>query len=557
MIDGALPPTAPDSGHQREMVPRLLATVRQHFSMDAAWVALFAGELQTTEWVDVAPSQPLTIRAGDTSSIRDTVCGRVALGLLPPCVPDTDAEPLTRSQPLVRSLGIGSYVTTAIRDENAAVIGMVCCASHDRSDHLGDDAERVLSLVSELIREGATGSDAWSRHATRVHERVARTIAEQRFHPVFQPVFNLRTRTVVGVEALTRFDEPPGRPDAWFADAASVGLGVELEVATLGLALASLPDLPEDLYLAVNASPGLIDDPRLLEAVTASDARRIVLEITEHAEIQDYARLVRSLERLRQVGVRISVDDLGAGFSSFSHVLELSPNILKLDVSIVRGIDTDSARQALAGAVVEMARQLGADLVAEGVETYAELRVAAGIGITSVQGYLVARPGPLPVAEVVLDEPLDLESGRRAGVTIEPRQFDLLMRHSPIGVCIVGLDGRFQKVNPALAAMFHYRPQELLELTFQELTHPDDLSTDLRLVDQCIAGSRTSYRIEKRYLRADGIHIRGDLTVVLVRTASGTPQCFISQIVDLGPDDTWSAERTEQGPAGLPGAASG
>lgn len=544
------PEAAPSQLAERDIVQRLLATVRHHFSMDAAWVATAAGGRLLFEWVDQDDSRPFLVTPGDSVPLADSFGWRIATGDLPGHLTDCTSNPLASSLPATQRLGIGSYVGAPIRDEVGHPTGVVCCTSRSTSEHLDSDAERVLQLVGRLIRELMVDTDQASRQHVRVRERVSTMLSERRFHTVFQPIYSLRSRSIVGVEALTRFDDPPLRPDAWFADAESVGLGAEVELAVLERALEHLPALPPNLYMAVNASPTLVVDPRLHELVVRADAARIILEITEHAAIDDYASVLHALQDLRRVGVRVSVDDVGAGFSTFSHVLELSPQLLKIDLSIIRGIDTDPARQALAGAIVEVARQLGADLVAEGVETDAELRTVARIGISSIQGYLVSRPVALPLPDVVVqDVTSETEQRTNQGHTTggggqdlghdvdAAAQFDLMMLHSPIGVCLVGLDGRFLRVNPALAAMLGHSRDELVRLTFQELTHPDDLEIDLRYLTQCLEGARTTYRLGKRYRRADGTHILGDLTVVLVRSPAGVPQFFISQIIDGGPAD--------------------
>src|SRR5947209_17209858 len=122
---------------------------------------------------------------------------------------------------------------------------------------------------------------------------------------------------------------------------------------------------------------------------------RIVLELTEHTRVQDYEALLGALGGPRSHGVRIAVDDTGAGYAGLQHLLRLRPNVLKLDIALTRSIDTDPARRALATALVGFAAEIGAVLVAEGVESVDELRSLRMLGIPAAQGFRLGRPGPV------------------------------------------------------------------------------------------------------------------------------------------------------------------
>lgn len=222
--------------------------------------------------------------------------------------------------------------------------------------------------------------------------RIRDLIDQGRFHPVFQPVISLGTGAVVGYEALTRFDDGT-RPDLVFAEAHEVGMGHDLERACLRASLDAAQGLPEATWLAVNVSPTLVLAGEVAPLLAGLD-RRFVLEITEHVEIPDYAALRHGLERID--GVWVSVDDAGAGYASLRHILELRPDIVKLDIALVRGIDADPARQAMVAGMRHFASETLTHLLAEGVETQAEADTVRRLGVEYVQGYLFGRPEPLP-----------------------------------------------------------------------------------------------------------------------------------------------------------------
>jgi PAS domain S-box-containing protein len=241
-------------------------------------------------------------------------------------------------------------------------------------------------------------STAESPADQEVRARLDRLFATRTLITAFQPICHLGTGEIVGAEALTRFVSSPFRsPDQWFDEADSIGRGVELEFLALETAMLAAADLPAHIYVAVNLSPSACLDPRLSDIVRNSGLKpgRIVVELTERSAVGDYARLAAALAPLRSAGLRIAIDDVGAGFSSMRHILRLSPDLIKLDRTIVAGIDNDPKQRALCAAMVSFSSQIGAGLVVEGIETHAELTAVADMGVNTGQGYLLGRPSVL------------------------------------------------------------------------------------------------------------------------------------------------------------------
>ncbi len=255
-----------------------------------------------------------------------------------------------------------------------------------------------LALNQRLLRQEEN-----ERRAVQERERIRATIVEvlsgSSMKSVFQPIVDTAIGRIVGVEALTRFETEPQRsPDQWFADAAAVGMGFDLEMAAIRSALEMQSELPEGAYISVNCSPEVLADPGLETIADQIDVSRVVLEMTEHTAISDYAEIQARLGVLRAQGFRVAVDDAGSGFASLHHILQLHPDIIKLDSGLIRGIDRDPAKRALATAMITFSQELGADLVAEGVETVEEFQTVRGLGISKIQGYLLGRPQTLPIS---------------------------------------------------------------------------------------------------------------------------------------------------------------
>lgn len=262
---------------------------------------------------------------------------------------------------------------------------------------LGQQAKLMAAAIdyASILTAVAGTALADRREAVEIRARLERDLAARAFHPVFQPIVALETRQVVGFEALTRFDDGTP-PNIRFAQAAALGLGDDYELAALEAALVEAPRLPAGSFLTMNVSPAvLLGAGERLRRLLTDAARPIVLELTEHVAIEDYADLRAAIAALGEV--EIAVDDAGAGYASMRHILEIRPAFAKLDISLVRGIDGDELRQAMAAGFQYYALRTGCRLVAEGVETEDEAGALRALGVDLAQGYLFGRPAVLPV----------------------------------------------------------------------------------------------------------------------------------------------------------------
>ena len=209
---------------------------------------------------------------------------------------------------------------------------------------------------------------------------------------VFQPIVDLAGATIAGYEALARFPGAAG-PDVWFAAAAEAGVAEELEALAIHKALAAVDLLPPDTFLTVNVSPHLLGSATVQEALASRPAlHRVVVELTEHTPVHDLATLRRQCDDLRARGALIALDDAGSGYSGLQQLAVLRPQVVKLDRALVSDADTDPVRVALAQMLGEFAGRIDAWLLAEGIETPAELAAFAQLGVPLAQGWLLGRP---------------------------------------------------------------------------------------------------------------------------------------------------------------------
>jgi len=272
-----------------------------------------------------------------------------------------------------------------------------------------DGTERWLDTNAVTVRRGrrpavVTGASRLSAHglarvraADEIRERLVPLLARGALDVVFQPIVSLYSGHVLGAEALARFPgAPPRRPDQWFTDAATVGLAPQLELLAVRTAVArAATSIPAGVDLWLNVSPATVATDELRQLLTGegfASASRLVLEITEHASIDDYPAFLRSRDQLAALGVRFAVDDAGAGYASFAHILRLQPDYIKLDRDVVHGLDHDAAKRALTAAIVMFAMEVRCAVVAEGIETKEEFDAASLVGIDAVQGFFVSPP---------------------------------------------------------------------------------------------------------------------------------------------------------------------
>jgi len=234
-----------------------------------------------------------------------------------------------------------------------------------------------------------------SQHSAAKRRRIQQVMSEDRLQMVFQPIMALaHPHEIVEVEALARFDATPRRtPDSWFREAASVGLGVTLELFAIRKALAMLGEVPPPITMAINAGPETFVTDELVALCQEVDTSRIVVELTEHTNIVDAPRIREACENLRALGVRIAIDDTGTGFASLAVLLQVTPDIIKLDRELTRGVDGHPVRRALASALVTFGREIGAEVIAEGIETLEQRDALVEVGVAHGQGFFLARPG--------------------------------------------------------------------------------------------------------------------------------------------------------------------
>ena len=385
-------------GCNDEVVVDILRTVRLYLGMDVAFISEFSGGRRLFNYVDASPNVQF-IQVGASDPLEESYCQRVIDGRLPQLMQDAASFPEALKLSITTSLPIGAHLSIPISLTDGYTYGTFCCFSLTPDETLDERSILVMSVFGNLIALQIERQVTTVQIHNEMTERINLLLTSKEFMIVYQPIFDIGENRIVGFEALTRFLSVPTRsPDVWFDEAHKVGLGICLELEVLEQALKELNCLPDDVYLSLNISPATILSGVLDSVLDNVPVDRIVLEVTEHISVANYLGFARMLEPFRRLGLRLAVDDAGAGYSSFRHILQLKPDVIKLDMSITRNIDSDASSRALAAALIRFAEETGSRTVAEGVQTNAELKTLRDLCVSKVQGYLIGKPVPIDTA---------------------------------------------------------------------------------------------------------------------------------------------------------------
>ncbi len=366
---------------------RVVELAQRHLGLDLVYIA----ELTSGSLVFRAV-------AGDRRSFGGKLPGDIpahgtysqllVTGNIPNVIPDTKGDSRLAELAVPWDVGIGAYIGVPLRLSDGALYGTLCGVDHGPDPTLGDRDVAFMTILAELL---AYDLDQ-QRQQRQLHGALTELIETEDIEIAFQPIVDLRSGACLGVEALSRFPEPFDSPEQLFADADGVGLSLELERLAIREAWHGLESLHPEQFLAFNVSPdALLELGRRAQLRTDLPLSQLVVEVTEQSVVRSYDDLRNAVAPLRAQGLRVAVDDAGAGYASLQHIVELRPDFIKVDRSLVHGVADDHARQVAVGAFVLLSADLGATVIAEGVERPCDLSALCELGVQAAQGYLLGR----------------------------------------------------------------------------------------------------------------------------------------------------------------------
>jgi EAL domain-containing protein (putative c-di-GMP-specific phosphodiesterase class I) len=373
-----------------QKVAELLRTAKKSLGLSLTFLTRLDGEVQHLEIVE--SSIPF-FRDGQTQPQSTSLCQAILDGKLPSVIPNVAKLPEAMKTRAAKFPRIRSFVSVPVSLSDGTLYGTFCAAGFTADNQL---AKRDHALMEVLASAAATLIEPG------VQERRRESVIRARLEPVFssgelnvvlQPIVSLTDGARVGAEALSRFpSEWNMAPNDVFAEATSIDIGIELELLAARRAIENLPSISG--YLSINFSPQTLLDERCRQLLADTPSERVIIELSEHDPVHDYGALAAALSPLREGGVRLAIDDVGVGFSSLRHIVVSAPDLIKLDLSIVTGVASDQVLRTLARSLAEFGHEVGALVVAEGVETKEDAIALREAGVDFGQGWHFGRPGP-------------------------------------------------------------------------------------------------------------------------------------------------------------------
>ncbi len=367
---------------------RVVELAHRHLGLDLVYIAeLTAGKLLFRAVAGDTAS--FDVRLDNEFPADATYSQLLVADKIPNVIPDASADSRVAELRTTRDVGIGAYIGVPLWLSDGTLYGTLCGVDHDPDPTLGERDVRFMTMLAELISYDLDEQ----RRLEQLRCTLTELIETENIEIAFQPIIDLRSGDCLGVEALSRFPEPFGPPEQLFADADEVGLSLELERLAIREAWHGLERLHPAQFLAFNVSPdALLELGSRAQLRTDLPLSQLVVEVTEQSVVQSYADLRDVVAPLRAQGLRIAVDDAGAGYASLHHIVELRPDFIKVDRSLVHGVADDHARRVAVSAFVLLSLDLGATVIAEGVERPRDLSTLCDLGVHAAQGYLLGRP---------------------------------------------------------------------------------------------------------------------------------------------------------------------
>ncbi|MFG1994435.1 EAL domain-containing protein [Actinoplanes sp. NPDC048988] len=367
-----------------EQVAGLLRTARRSLGLNFAFLSRMDGTTQHLEVVDT-PLPKFVLdgleRAQDTS-----FCQAIRDGRLPSVMPNVKDFPEAMKLPAARMPRIRSFISVPVVLSDGSVYGTFCAGGFTADDKLSERDEALMTVLAHAAAVIIEPDITKRRRNAELEQRFLPLIDAGGPAVLLQPIIDLATGRRVGAEALSRFPRQwNAAPDTCFADADLIGERDRLEIQALRSAAAHLERVSG--YVAMNVSPATLLTGPCQETLAAMPLARVVLELSEHDPVEDYDALHAVLAPLRALGMRLAIDDVGAGFSSLRHIVATSPDVIKLDRSIVTGLGDDRVLPVVVRSLTDLAGAVNAVVVAEGVETAADAATLATLGVSLGQGW--------------------------------------------------------------------------------------------------------------------------------------------------------------------------
>ena len=351
----------------------LLHAARTKLRMEVGFISRFDGDMRTFYLVDSAPGVNI-VQSGGSDYRGESLCQRVVDGRVSQLIANAQTVAGANDLTAVKLVPVGAHISVPIVFSDGTVFGTFCVFSRyaiPELNHRSLAMCRVFAdVASALIEEVSALPQYESHYWAKKKIEVTELLTEGRLKYAPAALINLNTGKQLGVElmpTLTQATENIASPVLLMHEVVRLGLANLIGVNLVERVISTLSATPDEHFVAINITPQLLAEFDFLEWLNQDMCKRVVFEISEHDRVSSYHDLKRILQPIRKSGIRLSIDNAGAGFASMQHILQLQPEFVKLDAGLTCGIASDPAQQAMLQALLLFSRTQGCTLIADGI----------------------------------------------------------------------------------------------------------------------------------------------------------------------------------------------
>lgn len=382
---------APSGTDARQEIGDLIEALRAHLDMDVAFVSRQVGGTHRI-FTHVAARGVAPLASGDLNPNENSLCWLVIQGKLPERVTDTSHYEAAACLPITDAINVRAHFSVPMRRRNGQIHGSLCCFSYrPRPDIVERDMQMIRSVAAIVSDQIESRIELEERGESAAAE-IARLIVDDALTIIHQPIYDLTDWHLIGHECLMRHKESPDiSARALLDQARAAGRTLELELHIARKALATLdPEHPER-FIAINVSPETLASPALGQVIPEGLASRLVIELNQQEAAREHGSIKAAIEVLKE-RAWVAVSSEGVGFAGLQALVDLGPDIVKIDPEFLAGVAADASRRALVKALVQFAAETGVTLIAQGVETREDLQALRELGVRFAQGDVLGKP---------------------------------------------------------------------------------------------------------------------------------------------------------------------
>jgi EAL domain-containing protein (putative c-di-GMP-specific phosphodiesterase class I) len=375
----------------REEIGDMIEALRARLDMDVAFVSRQIGTTHRI-FTHVAARGVAPLRTGDYNPNENSLCWLVIEGKLPERVTDTSLYDVAACLPITEAINVRAHFSVPLRRRDGRVHGSLCCFSYRPRPDVGEREMQIIRSLAAIVSDQIEGRIELEERGEDAGREIENLIWEDDLMIIHQPIYDLTDWHLVGYECLMRQKANPDRsPLELLERARTAGKVLELELHAARKALATLDPAFPERFVAINVSPATLASAALAQLIPEGLESRLVIELNHQETATRHAELKAAIAALKE-RAWVAVSSEGAGLAGLQALVDLGPDIVKIDGDFLGGLAADPARRALVKALVQFAGETEVTLIAQGVETREDLQVLRDLGVRFAQGNILGKP---------------------------------------------------------------------------------------------------------------------------------------------------------------------